>query len=117
MADSILNDVKKLLNIDESYTVFDRDIVLHINSVFSTLTQLGVGPAEGVIIQDSVSEWEEFFGGDNRLNAVKTYVYLRVRLLFDPPGTSFGITAVENQARELEWRLQVDMDPIPVTEL
>lgn len=113
MAESILNDVKKLLNIDEEYTVFDTDIVLHINSVFSTLTQLGVGPEEGILIEDRVAEWGDFFGSDNRLNAVKTYTYLRVRLLFDPPATSFGITAVENQARELEWRLQVAMDPVP----
>lgn len=115
MADSILEDVKKLMNLDPSYDVFDRDLILHVNSVFSTLTQLGVGPPEGFIILDDVGEWTDFLSSDNRLNAVKSYVYLRVRLLFDPPATSFGITALENQAREMEWRLQVAVDPVQIT--
>lgn len=107
MADSILDDVRHILNVDSEYTVFDRDLILHINSVFSTLQQLGIGPEDGYMIEDATAEWNEFMGVDARLNAVKTYVYLRVRLLFDPPATSFAITALENQAKELEWRLEV----------
>lgn len=107
MADSILDDIKKVLGIDPSYTVFDRDIKLHINSVFSTLEQLGVGPDGGFMIIDDTATWGAFYGNDNRYNAIKSYVYLRVRVLFDPPTTSFLLDAHEKQIKELEWRLNV----------
>lgn len=108
---SILETTKKILGIDASYTAFDTDITIHINSALSTLTQLGVGPAEGFMIVDQTQLWADFIGSDPRLNAVKTYVYLRVRLLFDPPSTSFHLVAMKEQIQELEWRLQVTVDP------
>lgn len=107
MLASILDSTKKTLGLDPSYTVYDEEILLHINSVFSTLTQLGIGPAEGFMIEDSTTPWNTFLNGDSRLNSVKTYVYLRVRLLFDPPSTSFAIDAMQEQIQQLEWRLNV----------
>jgi hypothetical protein len=110
MLQSILDSTKKVLSIDPSYTVFDEDIIMHINSVFGTLRQLGVGPGGGFQIVDNTSTWESVIGTDNRYNEVKTYVYLRVRLLFDPPGTSFHIEAIKEQIKELEWRLQAERE-------
>ena len=107
MADSILESTKKILGIDAGYVVFDEDIIMHINSVFSTLEQIGIGPVDGYMIEDNVPTWADFIGSDNRLNAVKTYVYLRVRMLFDPPQTSYHLTAIKEQITELEWRLNV----------
>lgn len=106
MDKSILNNVKKMLGLDENYTAFDTDVIIHINSVFSTLSQLGIGPSTGFMIEDDILTWDDFFeSADPNLNAVKTYVYLRVRLLFDPPATSFAISAMNEQIKELEWRL------------
>lgn len=110
MSDSIFNSTKKLLGIDEEYTQFDVDILMHINSVFSTLNQLGIGPLEGFSIEDDAPEWDDYLASDLRLNAVKSYMYLRVRLLFDPPATSFVIAAMQEQMRELEWRLNVQRE-------
>lgn len=107
MEQSILNSTKKILGVPEDYCAFDLDIITHINSVFSTLTQLGIGPLEGFMIEDDRSEWPDFIGDDLEYSAVKSYVFLRVRLLFDPPSTSYLITAVEKQIQELEWRLNV----------
>jgi len=104
---SILTSIKKVLGVDESYTAFDEDILMHINSVFSTLNQLGIGPTEGFMIEDSTATWDAFLGTDKRLNAVKTYTYLSVRFLFDPPTTSFVIDAMQKQIGELAWRLNI----------
>lgn len=104
---SILTSVKKILGIEEDYEAFDLDVMIHINSVFGTLNQLGIGPANGFEIEDATPTWDAFTGGDKRLNPVKTYVYLRVRLLFDPPTTSYLIDATKEQIKELEWRLNV----------
>lgn len=122
--DSILTSTKKILGIDETYTEFDVDILMHINSVFATLNQLGIGPSIGFAIMDDTPTWDAFLGTDPRLNSVKIYMYLRVRLLFDPPSTSYLITALNEQVRELEWRLNVyreetawvDPDPDPMRE-
>jgi hypothetical protein len=102
---SILNSVKKVLGYEVTDTSFDLDIMTHINSVFTVLNQLGVGPTVGFMIEDNTATWATFLGPDPRLNSVKSYVHLRVRLLFDPPQTSFAIEAFEKQIRELEWRL------------
>lgn len=110
MTESILDSTKKILGLDESYTAFDVDVITHINSVFFTLNQLGVGPAEGFIIEDNTTSWSAFIGDDVRLNAVKTYMYLRVRLLFDPPQTSSHMEALKSQIQEMEWRLNVHVD-------
>lgn len=105
--DSILNSIKKILGIAPDNEEFDVDIIMHINSTFSTLNQLGIGPGDGFMIEDVDATWDDFLLGDNRLNSVKTYMGLKVRLAFDPPPTSFGITAMENQIKEHEWRLNV----------
>jgi hypothetical protein len=108
MEQSILTSTKKILGIAEDYTVFDLDIITHINTAFSTLTQLGVGPANGFMIESSEELWTDFIAdNDLQYNAVKSYVFLRVRHLFDPPTTSYLITASEKQMQELEWRLNV----------
>lgn len=109
MEESILNSTKKVLGIDASYKAFDEDIIMHINSVFSTLQQLGVGPVEGFEITGEDETWSSFVT-DKRLSALKTYVYLRVRLLFDPPATSFHQESMQNQIKELEWRLNVQSE-------
>lgn len=120
MSESILDSTKKVLSLDASYTAFDQDIILHINSVFVTLTQLGIGPVDGFAITDNTATWDDFIGTDLRLNSVKTYIYLRVRMLFDPPTTSYLIEALRKQIEELEWRLNVYreetgwVDPDPV---
>lgn len=122
MEQSILTSTKKVLGIADDYTAFDLDIITHINSAFTTLTQLGVGPPAGFMINDASTEWADFIGEDVQYNSVKSYVFLRVRLLFDPPSTSYLITAFDKQIQELEWRLSVhreglewvDPDPPPV---
>jgi hypothetical protein len=122
VAQSILTSVKKILGLAESDTSFDVDVLLHINSVFSILDQIGIGPDGGFAIEDAAPTWDDFIT-DKRLNSVKTYVYLRVRQLFDPPNTSFVIDSMNKQIAELEWRLNVvregdswvDPDPQPVT--
>lgn len=105
--ESILTSVKKLLGIDEEYKQFDTDIIIHINSVLMVLTQIGVGPSEGFSISDEFSTWEEFIGDKPYLNSVKSYVYLRVKLLFDPPLSSAAMDSITKLANEFEWRLQV----------
>lgn len=112
--DSILTSVKKVLGIPEYYEHFDQDILLHLNSVMSILHQLGVGPEEGFIVEDDSTTWSDLFDGDidaNKMMYVKSYVCLRVRLLFDPPTSSGAIDAMERQMRELEWRITVTRDP------
>jgi hypothetical protein len=105
MEQSILKSVKKILGIDVSFTHFDFDIITHINTVFATLNQLGIGPEDGFMIEDDTAVWTTFLGTTPRWVAVKSYVYLKVRMLFDPPTTSFHIEAMNKQAEELEYRL------------
>lgn len=107
---SILTSIKKMLGISEEYDIFDADIVMHINSVFMTLTQLGVGPAEGFEIRDELATWDEFLDDLVILNTVKTYMYLKVRMLFDPPTSTALIDAMNRQANELEWRLNAQVE-------
>lgn len=106
--ESILTSIKKLLGIAEEYTHFDPDIIMHINSVFMTLTQLGVGPSEGFYIEDSGPYWEDFIDDPSQLQAVKTYIFLKVKLVFDPASVgSSTLASYERQIQELEWRLNV----------
>lgn len=105
--DSILNSVKKMLGLGSDYNPFDADIITHINSVFASLTQMGVGPEEGFMIEDSSTIWSEFIGNDKLINNVKSYMYLKVKLLFDPPTNSALIESINNQIRELEYRLYI----------
>lgn len=110
MAQSILTSVKKVLGLIEADTSFDVDITMHINSALATLNQIGVGPAEGFMIEDAGDTWDAFLGSDNRLNSVKSCIYLKVRLLFDAPGTSYALASMEKQISEFEWRLNVQRE-------
>ncbi len=106
--DSILNSIKKLLGgITEEYTHFDEDIVIQINSAFSTLNQLGVGPESGFQIEDASTTWSEFLGDDPRLNFAKTFVQIKVKLAFDPPTSSALMDSYNRQLDELTWRLSI----------
>lgn len=106
MESSILVSIKKLLGISAEYTPFDADIIMHINSVFSTLTQLGVGPKEGFSIADETNTWDQFISSeDPRYNSVRSYMFLKVKLLFDPPTSTAVLQSYENMAAEYEWRL------------
>ena len=106
--ESILTSIKKMLGIAEDYTHFDNDIIMHINSVFMVLTQLGVGPSEGFFIEDKSTYWTDFIPDTNKLQAVKTYIYLKVKLVFDPSSVgSSTLASYERQIQELEWRLNV----------
>ena len=108
--ESILTSIKKLLGITEEYEHFDQDIIMHINSVFMILTQIGVGPEDGFTISDKKTKWNEFTNDDMKIEAVKTYVYLKVRLLFDPPASSSVMEAINRSISELEWRLNIAVD-------
>lgn len=114
--ESILTSIKKLLGITEEYTHFDDDIIIHINTIFMTLTQIGVGPAEGFYIKDKTTTWAQYISDPATLQAVKTYMYLKVKLLFDPPQSSSVAEAYNRQASEIEWRLNVAVDPYAHTE-
>ena len=107
MGTSILTSTKKLLGITEDYTHFDVDIITNINTCLSTLNQIGIGPAEGFSIEDSTAEWEDFIGLDTRMNLVKSYVYMKTRLVFDPPTSSFFLSSIQEQIKEVEWRLNM----------
>ena len=116
MSASILDSTKKILGLEADYTAFDLDILTHINTVFSDLQQLGIGPIEGFAIEDAEAEWDDFLAGDVTMNSVKTYMYLRVRLLFDPPTTSFHIASLKEQQQALEWRLNVIREGVSWTD-
>lgn len=104
LMDSVLNSIKKLLGIQESYTIFDADLIMHINSTFAMLNQIGIGPKEGFMIEDSYTTWDEYITQANE-SMVKSYIYLKVRLLFDPPSNNSLTESINRQLSELEWRL------------
>lgn len=106
MEASIFISTKKVLGLDEGYDAFDQDIIIFINSALSTLDQLGVGPSGGFIISGPEENWDDLLLPDNQLGLVKTYLFLKVRMLFDPPNTSFLINAWTEQISEYEWRLR-----------
>lgn len=107
LEDSILKSTKKLLGIADDYDAFDLDVVMNVNSAFMSLRQLGVGPDAGFLVQGDLETWGDYFGAEGFTNfeMVKTYVYLKTKLAFDPPQTSFGIEAIKEQIREHEFRL------------
>ncbi|MCC8049715.1 MAG: hypothetical protein LIP10_03515 [Clostridiales bacterium] len=111
VTDSILTSVKKLLGIAEDYEYFDPDVIIHINSVFSVLNQLGVGPDEGFSISDSSAVWSDFIGTDSRLNDVVSYMHIKVRRMFDPPQSTAVLESYKELEKEYEWRLNVAVDP------
>lgn len=107
MEENILITLKKLLGIDPEYDVFDEEIKVHANSVFMILHQLGVGPDPAFAIRTGNETWDSFFDpGDPDFEATKSYLYLRIRLLFDPPTSSFVLSSFEQQSKEYEWRLR-----------
>ncbi len=113
MSNSILNSTKKLLGIGADQTDFDLDVITHINTVFSILTDLGVGPENGFFIVDNTQTWNDYGIEDSViLNRVKTYMYVKVRLYFDPPTNSSLLEAMKQHAAELEWRLNVRAESI-----
>lgn len=107
MNESILTSIKKLLGITEDYSQFDADIIMHINSVFSTLMQIGIGPKSGFAITGEQETWNDFIGDNKKQQSVISYVYLKVRLLFDPPSNSVLVSAINEQIKEFEWRLSI----------
>jgi hypothetical protein len=125
MIDSILDSVKKVLGLPSDHHEFDEDIIMHINSAFSTLHQLGVGPVQGFEITDNTGLWSTFLGGSLPQNNIRSYMYLSVRMLFDPPTTGYHVEAMKAKISELEWRINVqregiawvDPDPSPDIEV
>jgi len=109
MEQSILLSTKKILGLDEAYEAFDLDVITHINSAFFVIHQLGIGPVDGFEIEDSSAEWGDFvYDGDlTMLNMIKTYVFLKVSILFDPPQMGYLIDLKTKQLQEAEWRLTV----------
>lgn len=110
--DSIVVTIKKMLGLDDGYTPFDADVIVHINTAIMTLTQMGVGPKEGYEVLDYDQTWTDFLGGDmvKMLGAVKTYIYLQVKMVFDPPNNSFVMDAYKQQCEQLLFRLNVNAE-------
>lgn len=121
--DSILKTIKQMLMLGPAEDAFDTDLIIHINSVFATLLQLGIGPDLGFRITGEDEKWTEFLDGEDHIDSVKTYTYIKVKLVFDPPPTSFAITSFQEMAREIEWRINVHREerehpwvqPLPVS--
>ena len=111
MDSSILTSIKKLLGIAKEDTSFDQDIIMHINTVFAILSQLGVGPANGFSIEDDSAIWEDYLGNATNLELVKSYIYMKVRSMFDPPTSSILADAMNKNISELEWRINTMVDP------
>mgnify|MGYP003442773147 FL=1 len=109
--ESILTSIKKMLGISEEYTHFDEDLIMHINSALAVLCQLGVGPSEGFFITNKSAVWSDFVPDLSKLQFIKTYVYQKVKLLFDPPQSSAAIQALNESIKEFEWRINVQVDP------
>lgn len=107
ISSSILETIKKLIGIDKDYGVFDIDLVVAINSSFTILNQLGVGPKKAFSISGPSETWDEFFSEEESIELAKSYAYLRARLLFDPPTTGVLHEAIERQISEFEWRLMI----------
>lgn len=112
MQESILYTIKKMLGLDPDYSAFDVDIIIHINSVIMILRQLGVGPQDGYSITGPDEQWSDYLGDQaSLLESVKSYIYLKVRSVFDPPSNSYVQDAIQKQISEYEWRLNVEVDP------
>jgi hypothetical protein len=109
--ESILTSIKKLLGIAEHDTSFDTDVIMHINTVFMILGQVGVGPEGGFSIEDSSAEWTDFIEDTSKIEGMKTYIYLKVKEVFDPPSNSAILQSMKDSAKELEWRLNIECDP------
>ena len=115
MQDSILMTIRKLVCGNPYADHFDTDLLVHINACFSILNQLGVGPENGFVVTDETQSWSSYSDNDRILNMVKTYITLKVRVIFDPPLTSSVLEAMNKEISQLEWRLNVAVDPIKPT--
>lgn len=113
MTDSVLVTIKKMLGLDESYNAFDTDIIVFINSVIMTLQQLGVTDKQGVTITGPTETWADVLPSDKLVEGAKSYIYLKVKLLFDPPSNSFVLNSYEKQIEELEYRMKEQMEAYP----
>lgn len=112
LEESIFKSIKSLLGPDSSYEVFDQDILIHINTALSTLAQLGVGPKEGFVVTGEEQKWKDLLGdNESQLQMVKTYIYLKVKMVFDPPANSSVLSAYQETCKEYEWRMNVQVDP------
>lgn len=111
---SILNEIKKPLGLEADYTAFDTDIIMFINTAISTLTQIGVGSSAGFSIKDAADDWPDFIGDATDLEDVKTYIYLKVRLVFDPPAVAAVLEAFNKTVSELEFRINMKVDSAPI---
>lgn len=107
MSDSILDTVKQALLIPVDYDVFDPQVVMYINSAFSALNQIGLGPEEGFVVTDNTQLWSQFIGNEKRIENLKVYVCVRARLLFDPPTTAYLVEALQGEAEQALWRLSI----------
>ena len=118
MENSILNTIKKMLGVDEEDTSFDTDIIVHINTVLMTLHQYGIGPVDGLTISDASTTWDELLPTGKKIEAVKTYIYIKVKLIFDPPSTSVTVDSFKSLADELEYRMKEQNEnyPTPILE-
>ncbi len=109
--DSILTSIKEMLGTPADCTDFDATIIMHINTVLFVLNQNGIGPEEGLIVTSAEETWDQLIGDSpNNLQAVKTYIYCKVKLVFDPPQSSAHVEALKQTATELEWRLNVQSE-------
>ena len=115
MQDSILMTIRKLVCGDPYADHFDNDLLVHINACFSILNQLGVGPEDGFVVTDDTQSWSSYIADNRTLNMVKTYVTLKVKKIFDPPLTSSVLEAMDKEISQLEWRLNVAVDPVKPT--
>lgn len=115
MQDSILMTIRKLVCGNPYADHFDTDLLVHINACFSILNQLGVGPENGFIVTDETQSWSSYIADNYILNMVKTYVTLKVKKIFDPPLTSSVLEAMDKEINQLEWRLNVAVDPVKPT--
>ena len=109
-SESILTSIKKLLGPEEDDTNFDTDIIMHINTALMRLNQLGVGPSTGYSITSKEQVWSDFLGDRKDLEGVKTYVYLKTRLVFDPPQSGFLVDSIKEQIKELESTLNIQAE-------
>lgn len=117
MQDSILMTIRKLVCGDPYADHFDNDLLVHINACFSILNQLGVGPEDGFVVTDDTQSWSSYIADNRTLNMVKTYVTLKVKKIFDPPLTSSVLEAMDKEISQLEWRLNVAVDPVKPTSI
>ena len=109
--DSILTTIKKLLGIDEEDISFDTDITIHINTVIPALSQMGIGPRNGFIVSSKAEKWSDYItSNDINLESIKTYIYIKVKLIFDPPANSTTIEAFKSNTAELEWRMMLAVE-------